>query len=106
MSTYNALSVPRYKDLITNVYKLKEEYHNPYRYYGSSIILDSSYLRYPEHQTVKILDKTWANEVKEQAQLMDFYEQIRVGLDGYGFTEIEINKLNRMSVYGGFATRK
>lgn len=96
MSTYNALSVPRYKDLITNVYKLKEEYHNPYRYYGSSIILDSSYLRYPEHQTVKILDKTWANEVKEQAQLMDFYEQIRVGLDGYGFTEIEINKLNRI----------
>jgi MoaA/NifB/PqqE/SkfB family radical SAM enzyme len=96
MSTYNALSVPRYKELIKNVYKLKEEYHNPYRYYGSSIILDSSYLRHPEHQTVKILDNDWIKEVKEQAQLMDFYEQIRVGMDGFGFTDIEINKLNRI----------
>ena len=96
MSTYNALSIPKYKELIKNVYKLKEEYHNPYRYYGSSIILDSSYLRHPEHQTVKIMDSVWINEVKEQAQLMDFYEQTRVGMDGYGFTDIEINKLNRI----------
>ena len=96
MSTYNALSIPNYKELIKNVYKLKEEYHNPYRYYGSSIILDSSYLRYPEYQTVKIVDDYWIKEVKEQAQLMDFYEQVRVGMDGFGFTDIEINKLNRI----------
>jgi hypothetical protein len=96
MSTYNALSVPNYKELIKNVYKLKEEYHNQYRYYGSSVMLDSSYLRWPKHQTVKILDNQWNNVVKEQIQLMDFYEQVRVGLDGYGFTEIEINKLNRI----------
>jgi organic radical activating enzyme len=96
MSTYNALSLPNYETLIKNVYKLKEEYHNPYRYYGSSIILDSSYLRWPQHQTVKILDQSWAPIVKKQAQLMDFYEQIRVGLDGYGFTDIEISKVNRI----------
>ena len=96
MSTYNALSVPNYKELITNVAKLKEEYHNPYRYYGSSVMLDSSYLRWPPHQTVKILGKEWNNLVKEQAQLMDFHEQTRVGLDGFGFTDIEINKLNRI----------
>jgi len=96
MSTYNALSVPNYKKLIENVIKLKEEYHNPHRYYGSSIMLDSSYLRWPPHQTVKILDKEWSAVVKEQAQLMDFYEQIRVGLDGFGYTDIEINKLNRI----------
>ena len=96
MSTYNALSLPNYETLIKNVYKLKEEYHNPYRYYGSSIILDSSYLRWPQHQTVKILGKSWAPIVKKQAQLMDFYEQIRVGLDGFGFTDIEISKVNRI----------
>jgi organic radical activating enzyme len=73
MSTYNALSLPNYETLIKNVYKLKEEYHNPYRYYGSSIILDSSYLRWPQHQTVKILDQSWASVVKKQAQLLDFY---------------------------------
>lgn len=96
MSTYNALSLPNYETLIENVYKLKEEYHNPYRYYGSSVILDSSYLRWPQHQTVKILDQSWASIVKKQAQLMDFYEQIRVGMDGFGFTDIEISKVNRI----------
>ena len=96
MSTYNALSVPNYKELIKNVYKLKEEYHNPHRYYGSSIMLDSSYLRWPKHQSVKILGSEWNHMIKEQMQLMDFYEQTRVGLDGYGFTEIELNKLNRI----------
>lgn len=96
MSTYNALSLPNYETLIKNVYKLKQEYHNPYRYYGSSVILDSSYLRWPQHQTVKILDQSWASIVKKQAQLMDFYEQIRVGMDGFGFTDIEISKVNRI----------
>ena len=96
MSTYNALSLPNYETLIKNVYKLKEEYHNPYRYYGSSVILDSSYLRWPQHQTVKILDQLWAPVIKKQAQLMDFYEQTRVGLDGFGFTDIEISKVNRI----------
>ena len=96
MSTYNALSLPNYETLIKNVYKLKEEYHNPYRYYGSSVILDSSYLRWPQHQTVKILDQLWATVIKKQAQLMDFYEQTRVGLDGFGFTDIEISKVNRI----------
>lgn len=96
MSTYNALSVPNYKELIKNVARLKEEYHNPHRYYGSSIILDSSYLRWPQHQTVKILGGEWNHIVKEQAQLMDFHEQTRVGLDGFGFTDIEINKVNRI----------
>jgi len=96
MSTYNALSLPNYETLIKNVYKLKEEYHNPYRYYGSSVILDSSYLRWPQHQTVKILDQSWAPVIKKQAQLMDFYEQTRVGLDGFGFTDIEISKVNRI----------
>lgn len=96
MSTYNVLSVPNYSKLIDNVYELKREYHNPYRYYGSSVMLDSSYLRWPPHQSVKILDETWNSEVLKQSQLMDFYEQIRVGLDGYGYTDIEITKLNRI----------
>ncbi len=96
MSTYNALSVPNYKTLIDNVYLLKKRHHNPYRYWGSSLLLDSSYLRWPTHQTVKILEDKWYDEIDEQSKLVDFYEQIRVGLDGYGFTDIEINKIKRI----------
>lgn len=96
MSTYNALSVPGYKKLIEDVIILKERHHNPYRYWGSSLLLDSSYLRWPNHQTVKILDKSWVQEIDEQAKLVDFHEQMRTGLDGYGFTDIEINKIKRI----------
>jgi hypothetical protein len=97
MSTYNALSVPNYKYLIEDVAELKKRHHNPYRYWGSSLLLDSSYLRFPEHQTVKILDESWVSAIDEQAKLVDFYEQVRTGIvDGHGFTDIEINKIIRI----------
>lgn len=97
MSTYNALSVPNYELLIDNVYQLKQRHHNPYRYWGSSLLLDSSYLRWPPHQTVKILPNEWGFKIDQQAKLTDFYEQIRTGIDdGYGFTDIEINKVKRI----------
>jgi len=97
MSTYNALSVPNYKYLIEDVAILKKRHHNPYRYWGSSLLLDSSYLRHPSHQSVKILDKKWVSAIDEQVKLVDFYEQIRTGVvDGYGYTDIEINKVKRI----------
>ena len=95
MSTYNALSVPSYKKLIDWVYLMKEKHHNSYRYWGSALLLDSSYLMWPKHQSIKILDKEWTQEITDQAILADFYEQIRVGTYGYGFTDIEINKINK-----------
>jgi hypothetical protein len=54
MSTYNALSVFNYEQLIHNVYKLKDVYASTDRYWNSAVFLDSSYLRYPLHQTVQI----------------------------------------------------
>lgn len=97
MSTYNALSVPGYQKLIEEVYKLKARHHNPFRYWGSALLLDSSYLRWPPHQSIKILEEEWGKEVDKQAKLADFYEQIRVGSkDGYGFTDMEINKIKRV----------
>jgi organic radical activating enzyme len=96
MSTYNALSVPNYHKLIEDVIVLKERHHNPYRYWGSSLLLDSSYLRWPNHQSVKILENHWADTIDRQAKLVDFHEQTRIGLDGFGFTDIEINKIKRI----------
>ena len=96
MSTYNALSVPNYHKLIEDVIILKERHHNPYRYWGSSLLLDSSYLRWPNHQSVKILENHWVDAIDKQAKLVDFYEQARTGMDGFGFTDIEINKIKRI----------
>ena len=96
MSTYNALSVPNYHKLIEDVLVLKERHHNPTRYWGSSLLLDSSYLRWPTHQSVKILENHWIDTIDRQAKLVDFHEQTRTGLDGFGFTDIEINKIKRI----------
>mgnify|MGYP000311380753 CR=1 FL=1 len=100
MSTYNALSVPNYIHLIEDVIELKKRHHNPYRYWGSALLLDSSYLRWPEHQSVKLLENKWEMVIDEQAKLVDFHEQIRTGIvDGYGFTDIEINKIKISTNY-------
>ena len=69
MSTYNALSVPNYHKLIEGVYGLKEKYGSSDRYWNSAVFLDSSYLRFPSHQTVQVLPDKWTKNIFEQAQL-------------------------------------
>jgi organic radical activating enzyme len=96
MSTYNALSVPNYDKLIEGVYTLKKEYGSPDRYWNSATFLDSSYLRYPQHQTVQILPMEWSNEIFKQAQFADFlaipiFEHMHIG-----YSDIEIQKIKRI----------
>ena len=96
MSTYNALSVPNYKKLINGLYELKTNYGNNDRYWNSAVFLDSSYLRYPQHQTVEILDYKWANEVFKQAQLMDFLSAPIFNNQHIGYSDVEIQKVKRI----------
>ena len=43
------------------------------------------------------LYKEWYHTIDEQVKLADFYEQVRTGeKDGYGFTDMEINKIKRI----------
>ncbi len=72
MSTYNALSVPNYDKLIEGVYQLKKDYGSTDRYWASAVFLDTSYLRYPTHQTVQVLPQSWTENIFKQAQLADF----------------------------------
>ena len=66
-------------------------------------MVDSSYLRYPKHQTVQILPEEWQAKVLDAA---DFAEGLRSTKerdeDKYdwnyhtGFTDIEISKIRRI----------
>ena len=96
MSTYNALSVPSYKKLIDGVYQLKEEYSSADRYWNSATFLDSSYLRYPQHQTVQVLPMEWSKEIHEQAQLLDYYALPVFEHMYTGYSDIEIQKVKRI----------
>jgi hypothetical protein len=96
MSTYNALSVPSYKKLINGVYKLKEDYSSLDRYWNSATFLDSSYLRYPQHQTVQVLPMKWSTEILQQAQLLDYYALPVFEHMYTGYSDIEIQKVKRI----------
>jgi hypothetical protein len=96
MSTYNALSVPNYSKLIDGVYDLKRKYGSSDRYWNSAVFLDSSYLRYPTHQTVQVLSDYWNPKIFEHAQLADFYSIPNFEKQHYGFSDTEIQKLKRI----------
>jgi organic radical activating enzyme len=95
MSTYNALSVPNYDKLIEGVYQLKKEYGSTDRYWASAAFLDTSYLRYPSHQTVQVLPQDWAINIYQQAQLADFLAVPLFENKYIGYSDIEIQKIKR-----------
>ena len=103
MSTYGCLSVPNYMKLIDGIYDLKNTYGTTDRYWASAVFLDSSYLRYPWHQSVQILQgceeyksSNWKDLVLEQAKLM-FFQGVPIFDHNYiGYSDIEIQKVKRI----------
>ena len=97
MSTYNALSVPNYDKLITNVQDLKTKYGSSDRYWTSAVFLDSSYLRYPSHQTVQVLPEKFDKKILEQSELLQKNSIVENGkIVNYGYADIEIQKIKRI----------
>lgn len=102
MSTYNALSVPSYDKLITNVYDLKKEYASMDRAWTTPVSLDASFLRHPLHQTVQVLPQKFAETVKSHGVLAESLQEIfhegdhNENLVTYGYTQMEIPKLHRI----------
>ena len=95
MVTYNALSVFNFHKLIKGIYKLKEDYHSSDRYWDSAVFLDTSYLRYPGHQTVQILPHDFSKLVYEQTRLADFMSTIQFNNKHIGYSDIEVQKIKR-----------
>ena len=53
--------------LIQKVYEAKKEHSNNERYWLHPILLDTSYLRYPQHQTIKILPLEFSTKILNQS---------------------------------------
>ena len=96
MVTYNALSVSNYDKLIQEIYKLKETYASPYRYWNSATFLDSSYLRWPSHQTVQILPYQFSEKIMNQAKLATFYSTPSFNSTQIGYSDVEVQKIKRI----------
>ena len=96
MSTFNALSVPNYKKLVTNVFDLKQQYASDDRYWKSAVFLDTSYLRFPSHQTIQILDTDiWGPVLWESIAEMDFLGTPKFDNKLIGYSDVEIQKIKR-----------
>jgi hypothetical protein len=96
MVTYNALSIFNYEKLIHNVYDLKRVYGSEDRYWNSAVFLDTSYLRYPSHQTVQVLPYDFSDMVLNQSKLITYYASPSFDNSHIGYSDIEVQKVKRI----------
>ena len=96
MVTYNALSVFNYHKLISEVYKLKTEYGSNNRYWNSAVFLDTSYLRWPSHQTVQVLPYDFSKHILDQSKLVSYYATPSFDNRYIGYSDIEVQKIKRI----------
>lgn len=95
MSTYNALSVFSYYDLMKNILVLKDE-HKMVRGW-LPCMLDTSYLRYPSHQTIRILNDEHKNLILKQAEFGVYnLKHNEHNLLANGFLDSEVQKVIRL----------
>jgi pyruvate-formate lyase-activating enzyme len=95
MCTFNALSVPRFDQLIREVQKLKQQYAGPTRPQGWAALLDVSYLRHPEHQAIRVLERDQLMRLETLHALMEELAEEKLG-SGWGFLDFERAKLQRI----------
>ena len=100
MATYNALSVISYDKVIRKVFDLKQKHYNGERYRHYAILLDTSYLRYPEFFQVRILPTNFIDKMEKTYQMIkDLSDEKFVHIRNHGHTgyyEIEIEKVRRL----------
>ena len=96
MSTYNALSLFNYNKLIKEVYNLKDIYGSYDRYWNSAVFLDSSYLRYPAHQTVQVLPYDFSKYILDQSKLITYYAAPAFDPKHIGYSDVEVQKVKRI----------
>ena len=104
MSTFNMFSIFSYEKLLKKVYEMKLKHFNNERYWGSALIIDTSYLRYPEFMSYRILSKHVSVEYLNRCEkFMKFHSSYR-SLNSYseqeisdvGFSLKEIEKVSRI----------
>jgi organic radical activating enzyme len=99
MATFNALSIFGYGKLIDKIFELKQKYQNNERYWVSAIQLDTAYLRWPEHLSVKILEEEQKEMILEYAKKAFYYATPEFNHNHFGFSDVEVQKIKRLYDY-------
>jgi hypothetical protein len=104
MSTFNIFSVFSYEDLIRKIHGLKIKHFNPHRYWSSSIILDTSYLRQPSFMSFRLLKgyisedffDRWIKYMKFNSTYRSLNFLQMQNVKDVGFSTQEIEKVSRL----------
>lgn len=104
MSTFNIFSVFSYEDLIRKIHELKIKHFNPHRYWSSSIILDTSYLRQPSFMSFRLLKgyisedffDRWIKYMKFNSTYRSLNFLQMQNVKDVGFSTQEIEKVSRL----------
>ena len=99
MAAFNALSVFTYGDLVDKVLEMKKKHQNGERYWYTAVQLDTAYIRWPPHLSVKILDPEHKELILEAAKKALHYGTNKMTRLNYGFTDVEIQKIKRTYDY-------
>jgi hypothetical protein len=104
MSTFNIFSIFSYEQLVKKVYEFKVKHFNPDRYWNSALILDTSYLRYPDFLGFRILKGYVGYEYFTRIEKYMKFNATYRSLNSYqaelpedvGFSMKEIEKISRI----------
>jgi hypothetical protein len=96
MAAFNALSVFTYGELIDKVLEMKGKHDNGKRYWTTAVQLDTAYIRWPPHLSVKILEPEHKELILEAATKALHYGSNKMTSKVYGFTDVEIQKIKRV----------
>ena len=104
MSTYNILSIPSYGKFLNDILEIKRTYGEVVnkRKNPNPMILDIPYLRYPEHQSIFLMEASMVDMIFDQVTFM--YRNLQnkdwMGTSNDGFYEHEAEKLKRIYEMG------
>lgn len=104
MSTFNIFSPFNYEKLLRKIYDYKVKHFNTKRYWNSPLILDTSYLRYPDFLSFRLLkgylDISYFEKLEKYMKFFSSYRslnsyQLQEPTDS-GFSLKEIEKISRI----------
>lgn len=106
MATYNVLSVSTFDDVILRSLAMKTKHRNDVREYGTPLMLDTSYIRWPSMLSPKLATGKLREKIKASGDLIKSLQRKKF-IDRYGnehswmpgFCETEVEKVERIYDY-------
>tara|TARA_B100001115_G_scaffold182948_1_gene180443 strand:- start:834 stop:1781 length:948 start_codon:yes stop_codon:yes gene_type:complete len=104
MSTFNIFSPFNYEKLVRKIYDTKVKHFNTERFWNSPLILDTSYLRYPDFLSFRLLkgylDVSYFEKLEKYMKFFSSYRSLNSyemqEKEDSGFSLKEIEKISRI----------